>query len=816
MQRLLTVFVAIGLLATCSFAQTPEATGTIQGVLFTLDPSGERSVVPAAKVSLDGPTHVERKSDGEGKFTFNAVPTGSYKISAQAPGMTTTRDVVVVAGATSDVAVEMKLETVQQSVTVTASTNPPEPNDPPATNHIGGSTVVDAPNVDERFESLLPLVPGVVRGPDGRINLKGTRETQSGMLVDSANVSDPATGSPAINVPIDVVSSVQVISNPYDPEYGQLTGAVSNVDTKTGDYEKPHFSIQNLMPRARDRDGHILGIGAFTPRTTITVPLIKDRLALTQSLEYRSVYTPVNSLPYDARDTKLESFDSYTQLDAIISPKQTATFSFALYPQKLNYAGLNTFTPQASTPDFHQRGYEAYGQDHYAFSEQSILTSQISYRTFDADLTAQSNDPYQLLIDTTEGGFFNRQARNTSRVEWQEIYQAPRWHLLGSHQLKAGINYAHAELNADETFLPVQILGTTGRTIEQIAFTPGTSFSLAENETAWFVTDQWTLNSRLTLSPGLRFDNDSVTSSNHLAPRLGFLLALTRDGKTLLKGGAGIFYGRVPLYLRTFPQMPGRTVTIFNEDGGLESVTPFANRITDRLENPRSTGWNLSLDRQMTSALLLRVAYEQRNTTRDFVVSPITAGPSGILSLSNSGADSYREFQVTAQYRMRRNLLNASYVRSRAYGDLNDFFQFFGNLPTPVIEPDARARLPFDAPNRFLFWGDFSAPWKLRVSPVLDLHTGFPYSVINQYRDFSGPRDSSRFPRFASVDLQILRPIALPFGDRRIHALVGGGVFNLFNHDDPRDVQNDLDSQRFGRFFNTAWREYKGKFILEF
>ena len=447
MHRIVTILFAIGLLATCSFAQgPPETTGTVQGVLFTLDPSGERSVVPAAEISLDSPIHVETESDGEGKFTINVVPPGTYTISAHRPGMFAAGSVAVAAGEISKVMLEMKLEAVQQSVTVT-STDSGNPNEASATNRIGGSTVLDAPNIDERFESLLPLVPGVVRGPDGRINLKGTRETQSGMLVDSANVSDPAAGGPAINVPIDVVSSVQVISNPYDPEYGQLTGAVSSVDTKTGDYEKPHFSIQNLMPRARDRDGHILGIGAFTPRTTITLPLIKDRLALTESLEYRSVYTPVNSLPYNARDTKLESFDSYTQLDAIISPKQTATFSFALYPQKLNYVGLNTFTTQASTPDFHQRGYEAYGQDHYAFSEQSILTSRISYRTFDADLTAQSNDPYQLLIDTTEGGFFNRQARHTSRVEWQEIYEAPRWHLLGSHQLKAGINYAHAELS---------------------------------------------------------------------------------------------------------------------------------------------------------------------------------------------------------------------------------------------------------------------------------------------------------------------------------------------------------------------------------
>ena len=147
-----------------------------------------------------------------------------------------------------------------------------------------------------------------------------------------------------------------MISNPYDPEYGKFTGAVSSVETRTGDLDKFHFSMQNIVPRARDRDGHIVGIGAFTPRTTITGPLIKDRVAFTQSFEYRFVRTPVESLPPLQRDMTLESFDSFTQLDVKINEKQTATLSLAVFPQKLDYLGLNTFTPQPSTPDLHQRG----------------------------------------------------------------------------------------------------------------------------------------------------------------------------------------------------------------------------------------------------------------------------------------------------------------------------------------------------------------------------------------------------------------------------------------------------------------------------
>src|SRR5208337_2511510 len=151
----------------------------------------------------------------------------------------------------------------------------------------------------------------------------------------------------------------------------------------------------------------------------------------------------------------------------------------------------------------------------------------------------------------------------------------------------------------------------------------------------------------------------------------------------------------------------------------------------------------------------------------------------------------------------------------KAYGNLNDFNQFFGNYANPVMNPDERGRLPWDAPNRFVAWGQFEAPFKFTVLPVFDLHTGFPYSIIDQIREFVGPRDSERFRRFASLDIQVTRPIRLPFTDK-VKARVGLSVFNLLNRFNPRDVQSDIDSDRFGAMFNGVGRIWRGKFVLEF
>jgi hypothetical protein len=455
-------------------------------------------------------------------------------------------------------------------------------------------------------------------------------------------------------------------------------------------------------------------------------------------------------------------------------------------------------------------------QDRYLTGWQSFLTSQFSYKTFDADVSAQSDAAYRLLPDTTEGGFFSRQARRTLRFEWQENYQfAPR-RFLGSHQFRVGLNYAHSSYDGRQTFLSAEIADASDTPVERITFTAPTSFAIDQNETALYAADQWSIVPRLIVSLGARFDSDTVTGSTHASPRAGFLLSLTRDSRTILKGGVGIFYDRVPLMMPVFEELPNRTVTLLGPSGEESTSTSYRNEIIGGLRNPRSTSWNLELDRKVFAGLLLRVAYEQRNTTNDFIVSPLREGRSGILSLSNGGSDSYKEFQVTARYQIRHHILNASYVRSRAFGDLNDFNQFFGTLAQPVIQPNGRGRQAFDAPNRFLLWGSIAGPWKLTLVPVYDLHTGFPYSVQDEFREYVGPRNTNRYPRFSSFDLQVTRRLTIPVGDRKLKARAGIGIFNLFNHFNPRDVQNNLASAQFGSFFNDAWREFRGKFVMEF
>ena len=304
-----------------------------------------------------------------------------------------------------------------------------------------------------------------------------------------------------------------------------------------------------------------------------------------------------------------------------------------------------------------------------------------------------------------------------------------------------------------------------------------------------------------------------MTSENNLAPRVSFAFLPLLDGRTVVRGGIGLFYDDVDMNVATFSQLQDRVLTRFGPDGQELIGVPQLQRLAlleSKLRTPRSVNWNLQLDREWIKNLFVRVGYQQRQGRREFVLNPIEQNGESILGLNNSGSSRYRELEVTARYRFREHdELIASYVRSSAIGDLNDFNSYFGNFENPIIRVNERSRLPFDAPNRFLFRGEFHTKYDLTWAPILDVRTGFPFSLIDEDRNFVGPRNrAGRFPTFVSLDMQVTKTISLPGPFSKYRAHLGLKVFNLTNHFNPRDFQNNLASDSFGNLSNGVGRAF--------
>ena len=84
------------------------------------------------------------------------------------------------------------------------------------------------------FQDVLPLLPNVVRGPDGLISVAGARAPQGQLLVNGLSQNDPVLGEPDIMLPLDPIGSVQVLSNGYPTEFGRAIGGVTLVQMRPG------------------------------------------------------------------------------------------------------------------------------------------------------------------------------------------------------------------------------------------------------------------------------------------------------------------------------------------------------------------------------------------------------------------------------------------------------------------------------------------------------------------------------------------------------------------------------------------------------
>jgi hypothetical protein len=794
-------------------------TGSIRGKVVA-DIPDQRKPLSGVTVTLSsdfvGDKRIQTTTDLEGQYEFSSLVAGDYIVTVEFSGFKKyEKKLSVQIEATVEHDILLQPVPLTENVTITDNRIDPEKTESTTPATITQEAMRDAPLIDQKFQDALPLLPGVVRGPDGNLNIKGTRPSQSGTLVSSLNVTDPVTGAPAIELPLEAVDTVQVHSNPYSSEFGKFTGAVTTIETRSGSNDLRYLFL-GVLPRPRWRDGKIYGVGAATPRIAVGGPIKKDKLFFFQSVEYRFIRTNVPSLEAldeHQRDIKRESFDSFTRLDWVVNKNNRLTGSFSIFPQKFDYFNLNTFNPSDTTANFHQRGWFVALNEQATFDSGALLQSSFSVKQFDGDIFGNSGAPYEITPDRNFGSWFNRQHRESRRYELLEIFNFAPWQTArGSHAFKAGVNISRTSFDGTDRNTPVSIVRADGTRHQLIDFAGDGVLGLAQNEYSAFVQDKWIVNTRLVFDLGLRYDRDGSGRNNNVAPRLGFAVTPTDSARTIVRGGVGLFYDKIPLNIGAFEQYQSFLVTTFANDG----VTPIdgprllLNSEPEDLENPYSVAWNLQLDHQLNERFLLRLGYEERSTRRDFTLEPTADA----LLLQNNGRSRYREFQALGRFRFQegRNIF-LSYVRSQARGNLNDFNTYFGNQKHAVIRPDEYGRQPFDAPHRMLFWGDFAVPFNMVLTPVVDWRSGFPFSIINENQDFVGPRNAGgRFPRLLTLDLLVMKALKIRFRGKEYKGRAGFTVFNIMNHWNPRDVQNNIASPQFGTFFNSADRSVRLKF----
>ncbi len=223
------------------------------------------------------------------------------------------------------------------------------------------------------------------------------------------------------------------------------------------------------------------------------------------------------------------------------------------------------------------------------------------------------------------------------------------------------------------------------------------------------------------------------------------------------------------------------------------------------------------MDRALWTGAVLRLAYVHSATRDLFVVSPLIGAGSApsVLGLLSSGRENYNEAEATLRFHpVKESDLSISYVWSRSRGDLNTLGDVLIPFEQPVIRPNVYGVRPSDVPNRVVIWGTFHLPLALVLGPVVDVHTGFPYSNVDERQNYVGPPNTRRYPTFFSLDSQVYHDFRFPFvhhsNSRRIR--LGLYVINLTNHGNFNSVYNNVTSPFFGDF--TGFERRRTAFLL--
>jgi hypothetical protein len=224
-----------------------EITGNISGSVT--DPSG--SVIPGATVTATNTgTGVARttQTTSAGVFFLNNLAVGNYKLSVESTGFKRyeATNVRLDVNDRLNFGIKMEIGAISEAVEVSAAAVQLQTETGEVSNLIGAAQTAAMPLNGRVFSQLVDLVPGVVAesgrvgggtglDSDTNVAINGSQSNSNLWLIDGQNNMD--IGSNAGNVvtpPLDALEEFKVLRNNFSAEFGQVTGGVINVITKSG------------------------------------------------------------------------------------------------------------------------------------------------------------------------------------------------------------------------------------------------------------------------------------------------------------------------------------------------------------------------------------------------------------------------------------------------------------------------------------------------------------------------------------------------------------------------------------------------------
>jgi Carboxypeptidase regulatory-like domain/TonB dependent receptor len=799
-KRLLWVMVAVFALALCAGASIAADTRlAMKGRVIDEDglPVGNAQV----RLEQAGGQVFLAKTDDAGYFSLLNLSPGEYKVRIEKAGFFLLADQKVVLSAeTTEFAFTLNhVEEVREKVEVTVPPHQIEPATTQSTETLTTKEILDIPVPSgHNLEQSLILMPQVLRDNSNLLHIAGARNTQVQYLLDGVEVGDPASNGLTSRMVVEAVRNTEIQTGRFGAEYAHPGGAILNYETREGD-DRWRFNATDFIPGINVQEG--VQLGNFYPRVTFSGPIIKDELWFSQAFDVLHTLSIEKGLPEGVPNQSQHwGGDSWSRMLWKMSTNNSLHIGFLANVDDDANFGLDALHPQPVTTDRTAR--ELFGfVKAQSYFEKNLFEIGIGAEDSLSEAVPQGTEPYILLVNGATGNYFQKSLQDARRFQlFSDAIRGPvKWH--GTHTISVGVNVAEVSLEQDATRGEIQALRADLTLDRQSTFTGNPNLRVGNTQAGGFVQDSWSPNEHFVILAGVRVDWDRAVHGGLVQPRLAANWMPFKDNRAKFSVGWGMY--DIPLNLSVIGQASDQKQvdTLYDATGKIVVDGPATSAFLlpagglEQLKQPyfdiASVGWQERFGEGTIVGVEL-LARDQHNGTVWQTVTPGQLGSEFLLRSTRQ--DKYRGVTITARHTFKNSaVLFGSYTRSRANTD-QVLDPILGAL---YFAPQQPGPLSWDAPNRVMTWGSIPTPfWGILFSYLVDYHTGYPYSAINQQQFLVGAANSLRFPEYESVSIAFEKKFTLK--ERVFAARVA--VINLFNSQNPDVVYNNVDAPNYGLF----------------
>jgi hypothetical protein len=814
--------------ATAQQTRTNDATQTLNGSVF--DPSA--APIPNAQVSLftsNGSLFATTTTDRAGSFHLESIPRGKYRLQVQCSGFKdATLEISVGAKTPAPIKIAVSISSLSETVSVNADDSALQIS----------SSVAENQNANNMNHNALDRVPVF---------------DQDYITLFSRFLSDDTIGTNGVSLIVNGVESngpgvapsgvqeVKINQNPYSARFARPGRARLEIVTKPGTPQF-HGTVNFLF-----RDSFLDARNAFA----VTKP---------QESRYLAEGTVTGPLGHDKKNTFLLSVEEDNDnLQAIVhafGPNGTIITDNVPAPTRDFFLSFRAFHDFASGDQF----WIAYSYEDGADTNQGVGGTVLREAGYNAESReSEINVSYRHIFSTkwvnllrflvghnyepvysvtnvpqsivegyfTGGGAQMHSLRTEAHFDGTDVVT----YSSGKHLLNFGVDVPDLSRRGADDFN--NQLGTyTFTDINSYSAGAPSNFSVQtgnghlvfwERTVAGFIEDDIRVKPNFSMTLGLRYYYQNYFNNipYDFAPRFGFALTPSKKSKTVLRGGAGIFYDRSgPRAIADLLHFSGNPNGLFRfilplQNGGLvpfpvtpadlQSVPTSIVVLDPRARIPSIFQYSFGIERQVTAKSTVSATYVGSRgmdlyRSRDINAPPppdYFARPDAALGqvrqMESEGYQKSNALEVTFRGKPTRYFVGqAQYTLGKTYNNTSGIRYFPGNSYYPWLD---WARSDNDRRNKFDLLGTFDPTSFFSIGVALQAYGGKPVNVITGMdangdgifndRPLGGfaPRNSLHGPSLVNLDMNIQHEFKFKKEQKDGPTLaVTLNVFNVLNH----------------------------------